>query len=228
MIGHTLGDCRILDKPGAGGRGEVYRAHHVKLQRDVVLKVVPAVSFSDPPARARLLREARSAARLNHPNVCTIHDVGEVAGRAYIAMELVEGEPLNVRLARGSLSVKQTTRYALQLADAPAHAHERGIVHRDLNSANVIITHNGRAKVLDFGLARQMRESEIDEATKSHATLTAPGTVMGTLAYMAPEQLRAENADERSDIWALGVVIFEMAAGERPFCGNTGFEVSSA
>lgn len=228
MIGHTLGDYRILDKLGAGGMGEVYRAHHVKLQRDVALKVLPAGSFSDPAARARLLREARSAARLNHPNICTIHDVGEVEGRAYIAMELVEGEPLNVRLARGSLSVEQTTRYALQLADALAHAHERGIVHRDLKSANVIITDDGRAKVLDFGLARQMRDSEINEATKSHETLTAPGTVMGTLAYMAPEQLRAETADERSDIWALGVVVFEMVAGDRPFCGNTGFEVSSA
>jgi len=228
MTGRTLGDYRILDKLGAGGMGEVYRAHDARLDRDVALKVLPAASFSDPAARARLLREARAAARLNHPNICTIHDVGEVEGHAYIAMELVEGEPLSVYLTRGPQPVEQTTRCALQLAEALAHAHDRGIVHRDLKSANVVMTPDGRPKVLDFGLAKQLRDGELDEATRSQSSLTGRGTVMGTLAYMAPEQLRGEPADARSDIWALGVVMFEMASGTRPFQGNTGFQMSSA
>ena len=228
MTGRTLGDYRILDKLGAGGMGEVYRAHDARLDRDVALKVLPTASFSDPAARARLLREARAAARLNHPNICTIHDVGEVEGHAYIAMELVEGEPLSVYLTRGPQPVEQTTRCALQLAEALAHAHDRGIVHRDLKSANVVMTPDGRPKVLDFGLAKQLRDGELDEATRSQSSLTGRGTVMGTLAYMAPEQLRGEPADARSDIWALGVVMFEMASGTRPFQGNTGFQMSSA
>ncbi len=228
MIGRTLGDYRIVDKLGAGGMGEVYRAHDAKLERDVALKVLPGDRFADDTARARLLREARAAARLNHPHICTVYEVGEADGQAFIAMELVEGEPLSARLARGPLPAEQTARYALQLADALAHAHERGVVHRDFKSANVVVTPDGRAKVLDFGLARQVRDGQIDEATKSQVSLTAAGAVMGTLAYMAPEQLRGEPADARSDIWALGVVAHEMASGARPFHGKTGFELSSA
>ncbi len=222
MIGRTMGDYRIVDKLGAGGMGEVYRAHDAKLDRDVALKVLPAGSFSDPAARARLLQEARAAAKLNHPHICTVHDVGEAAGQAYIAMELVEGERLDVRLSREPLPVEQTVRYALHLSDALAHAHDRRVVHRDLKSANIVITPDGRAKVLDFGLAKQVREDALDETTRSQLSLTSPGTVMGTLAYMAPEQLRGGPADARSDIWALGVVMYEMAAGGGRSAGQRG------
>jgi serine/threonine-protein kinase len=228
VVGQTLGHYRIVEKIGEGGMGVVYRTHDESLDRDVALKVLPASSFSDPAARARLLREARTASQLNHPNICTIHEVGEAEGQAYIAMEFVEGQPLNARLAAGPLPVEQVLRYALQLAEALAHAHEHGVVHRDLKSANVIITAEGRAKVLDFGLAKRMREEELDEATRSQASLTAPGTLVGTLGYMAPEQLCGQPADARSDIWALGVVLYEMAAGKLPFLGRTGFELSSA
>ncbi len=228
MIGKSLGHYRILEKIGAGGMGEVYRAHDEQLGRDVAIKLLPASSFSEPAARARLIGEARSAASLNHPHICTIHEVGEADGQAYIAMELVQGQPLSARLAGGALPTEQVLRYGLQLAEALGHAHERGVVHRDLKSANVVITTEGRAKVLDFGLAKRLTETEMDEVTRSQASLTAAGALVGTLAYMAPEQLRGQPADARSDVWALGVVLYEMAAGARPFQGKTGFELSSA
>ena len=229
MIGQRLGHFRVVEKIGAGGMGVVYRAHDEQLDRDVAIKVLPAGSFRDPSARARLLREARTASKLNHPHICTIHEVGEAEGQAYIAMELVEGQALSARLAGGALPVEQVLRYGLQLADAVAHAHERGIIHRDLKSANVIITPEGRAKVLDFGLAKRLSGEEVAEATtQTMDSLTGPGAVVGTLAYMAPEQLRGQPADARSDVWALGVVLYEMAAGQRPFQGKTGFELSSA
>ncbi len=208
--------------------GEVYRAHDSRLERQVALKVLPAASFEDAAARARLLREARSAAGLNHPNICTVYEVGEAEGQAYIAMELVEGESLSARLARGPLPASETVRHSRELADALAHAHERGVVHRDLKSANVVLAADGRAKVLDFGLAKRVLPDGDDEPTLTHLTLTQPGTVMGTLAYMAPEQMRGRPADMRSDIWALGVVLYEMVAGTRPFLGNTGLELGSA
>ena len=229
MIGQRLAHFRVIEKIGAGGMGEVYKAHDEQLDRDVAIKVLPAGSFRDPTARARLLREARTASKLNHPHICTLHEVGEADGQAYIAMGLVEGQPLSARLAGGALPVEQVLRYGLQLADAVAHAHQRGIIHRDLKSANVIITPEGRAKVLDFGLAKRLGREELAEATtQTMDSLTGPGAVVGTLAYMAPEQLRGQPADARSDIWALGVVLYEMAAGQRPFQGQTGFELSSA
>jgi len=158
MVGKSFGHYRIVAKIGQGGMGLVYRAHDEQLDRDVALKVLPASIFADPAARARLLREARTASKLNHPNVCTIHEVGEADGQAYIAMELVEGQPLSERVASGQLPVEQALRYGSQIADALAHAHERGVVHRDLKSLNVMITPEGRAKVLDFGLAKKVRE----------------------------------------------------------------------
>jgi TolB-like protein len=231
MIGQRLGHFRILDKIGAGGMGEVYRARDEQLDRDVALKILPAASFEDATARARLLREARTASKLNHPHVCTIHEVGEEEGRAFIAMELVEGQPLSARVAEGPLRSDELLRYGLQLTDAVAHAHEHGVVHRDLKSANVVVTPDGRVKVLDFGLARQVSHDELAEATsmtQAPASLTAPGMLVGTLAYMSPEQLRGQAADTRSDVWALGVMLQEMATGARPFQGNTPFELSSA
>lgn len=231
MIGQRLGHFRIVERIGAGGMGEVYRARDEQLDRDVALKILPAVSFQDATARARLLREARTASKLNHPHICTIHEVGEADGQAYIAMELVEGESLSARLAEGPLRPDELLRYGLQLTDAVAHAHEHGVVHRDLKCANAIVTPDGRLKVLDFGLARQVSHDELVEATsvtQAPASLTVPGMVVGTLPYMAPEQLKGEAADTRSDVWALGVMLQEMATGKRPFQGATPFELSSA
>jgi serine/threonine-protein kinase len=225
VIGETLGHYRITGKLGEGGMGIVFRARDDQLQRDLAIKLLSASSLDDSVARARLLREARAAASLNHPNICTIYEVGEAEGRVYIAMELVEGAPLSQLLQSGPLSFDQVLRLGTQLADAVSHAHERGIVHRDLKSLNVIVTPDGRCKVLDFGLARRLP----DESTETLQTmLTEDGAVVGTPAYMAPEQLKGQTADARSDVWALGVMLYEMAAGTRPFAGNTSFEMTSA
>jgi serine/threonine protein kinase len=214
---------------GTGGMGEVYRARDTKLNRDVALKVLPQDLADDPERRRRLLREARAVAALNHPNICVVHEVGDAEGRAYIAMELVEGKSLRARLTEGPLPTEEVFRLGLQLADALAHAHDRGVVHRDLKSANVMVTPEGRVKVLDFGLARHLSGEDLAEVTThAHESLTQPGSILGTLPYMAPEQLRGQRADTRSDVWALGVVLFEMATGARPFKGPTGFELSAA
>ena len=208
--------------------GEVYRARDEQLDRDVAVKVLPASTFDDPTARARLVREARAAAALNHPNICTVHEVGEADGQAYIAMELVEGQTLSAMLTTGGLPAEQVVHYGRQLADALTHAHERGIVHRDLKSNNVIVTPDRRVKVLDFGLAKRAVDSDMTAAvTQIHASLTQAGTAVGTLPYMSPEQLRGEQARASSDIWALGVVLYEMATGVRPFKGQTPFELSA-
>jgi serine/threonine protein kinase/Tfp pilus assembly protein PilF len=228
MIGQTLGHYRILEKIGAGGMGVVYRAHDERLQRDIALKVLPASSFRDETARARLVGEARAAAALNHPHICMIHEVDEAEGQAYIAMEYVEGLPLSALVAQGRLPLAQLLRYGIQLADGVAHAHARGVVHRDLKNANVIITPEGRTKILDFGLAKRRPQAELEEVTRSQATLTEAGAILGTLFYMAPELLRGQGADACSDLWALGVMLYEMAAGARPFQGQTGYELSSA
>jgi serine/threonine protein kinase len=205
--------------------GEVHRARDEKLGRDVAIKLLPASSFSDAAARARLVQEARAAAALNHSHICTIHEVGEARGQAYIVMELIEGVPLNSRLTAGPLAPAEVGRYGLQLADALAH--ERGVIHRDLKSGNVMITPDGRVKMLDFGLAKRFSSEEMSDVT-TEMQLTNPGALVGTLAYLAPEQLRGLPADARSDIWALGVVLYEMSTGERPFQGHTGFELSAA
>jgi eukaryotic-like serine/threonine-protein kinase len=232
MTAHTapdrLGHFRIVSKLGAGGMGIVYRARDEQLARDVALKVLPAESFTDPTARARLLREARSAAALNHPYICSVYEVGEENGTAFIAMELVEGRPLSDILAGGPLRAAALTKYGVQLAEALEHAHGRGIVHRDLKSANIVVNDEDRAKILDFGLAKPFHDAGVEDATRTSASLTEVGVVSGTLAYMAPEQLRGVPADARSDIWALGVVLHEMASGARPFRADTGFALSSA
>jgi len=227
--GTHVGSFEILAPLGAGGMGEVYRAHDPRLEREVALKVLPAETLSDESARTRLLREARMASKLNHPNICTIYEVGEADGQAYIAMELVSGEALSERLSGERMVVDEALRLGRQMADALAHAHSNGVVHRDFKSGNVVITPEGRAKVLDFGLAARVSDTELTEATTySVDSLQLSGKIAGTLAYMAPEQLKGEPADARSDIWALGVVLFEMASGVRPFTGKTGFELSSA
>ena len=227
--GTRLGPYEVLGLIGSGGMGEVYRARDSRLERDVALKVLPAGAMTDETARTRLVREARLASQLNHPDICKVYEVGEADRQVFIAMELVEGRALSARLADGPLPIDQVLRYGHQMADALAHAHSRGVVHRDFKSANVIITPEEQVKVLDFGLAKRLTGEELaDVATATQQTLTAPGMVAGTLAYMAPERLRGHPADERSDIWALGVVLHEMATGQRPFLGQTGFELAAA
>lgn len=228
VIGAIIGRYTILGQLGAGGMGVVYRGRDEQLRRDVAIKVLPAPHWDDSVARARLLREARAAASLNHPSICTIYEVGEAHGQVYIAMELVEGRALSQLLAeRGLLSEDLIIHYALQLTDALGHAHERGIVHHDLKTANVIVTPEGRCKVLDFGLAKRMGSEGIAEGTTLTA-LTETGALTGTPAYMPPELLRGQATDARGDVWALGVMLYEAAAGERPFKGNTPFELTSA
>jgi eukaryotic-like serine/threonine-protein kinase len=230
MIGTRLAHYHIVAKVGAGGMGEVYRAHDEQLDRDVAIKVLPADSIEDPALRARLLREARAAAALNHPSICTIHEVGEADGQSYIAMELVEGLPLSDIVSGRALPSDQGLRYGIQIADALAHAHARQIIHRDLKTGNVVVTPDGRVKVLDFGLAKRISDLDFAEAiTESRVpgTLTEAGSLVGTLAYMAPEQLCGQPADIRSDLWALGVVLYEIFAGRRPFTGQSTFELSS-
>ncbi len=228
MVGQSVGHYRIEAELGAGGMGVVYRARDTRLERSVALKFIGVERAAEAGARERLLREARAASALNHPHICHIYEVGEAEGRAYIAMELVEGRPLSGLVPAEGLPIESVLRYGAQVADALAHAHERGVVHRDLKSANVVVTAEGRAKVLDFGLAGRLPDQKLAEATRSRAALTATHAVAGTLPYMAPEALRGEPADARSDLWALGVLLYEMAAGKLPFEGQTGFELSSA
>ena len=229
MAGRSLGRYRILDKLGAGGRGEVWRAHDTRLDRGVALKVLPGDRFADETARERLVREARVASRLNHPNIRTVHEVGESDGQADVAMELVEGRTLSVRLSEGALAPDEVLRIGSPIADAVAHAHEKGVVRRDRKSANVILTPGGRAKALDFGLAKRVSAAAAEDApAQTMSSLTAPGVIVGTPANMAPEQLRGQAADPRSDVWPPGVVLYEMAAGRRPFHGQSSMDLSSA
>ncbi len=227
MIGQILSHYRIDTQLGAGGMGVVYRAHDTQLDRSVAVKVISESLQADPKARARLLQEARAASALNHPNICTVHEVGEADGRAFIVMEYVEGRPLSAVTGGDGLPAETVIRYGSQIADALAHAHERGVVHRDLKSSNVMVTPEGRPKVLDFGLAKRQRGIGPDEATVSQG-LTEAGAILGTLAYMSPEALRGEPADARSDIWALGVMLYEMAAGRLPFRGSNLLDLTAA
>ncbi|MBN2200006.1 MAG: protein kinase [Candidatus Aminicenantes bacterium] len=229
MIGRTFSHYEILEKLGEGGMGEVWKARDLRLDRFVALKVIRPGAVEDGAARERLLREARTASKLNHPHVCTIYEVGEADGRAYIAMELVEGKTLSRQLEGRKLAAGQVLQLGIQLAEALDHAHKRGVVHRDFKSANVVLTPEDKVKVLDFGLAKRFGSIAGEQSvTLTQDSLTAPGIVAGTLAYMAPEQLRGEAVDARSDIWALGVVLFEMASGARPFQGKTSFELTSS
>ena len=228
MIGQLLGHYQILSKIGEGGMGVVYRARDEVLHRDVALKVVAQRSGMEKSTRELLLHEARSSSALSHPNLCTSHEVGEVAGELYIGMELVEGRPLSELIGGVGLPVESVMRYGVQIAAALAHAHNRNIVHRDLKSANVVVTPDGLVKVLDFGLARRVSTAPAGEGTATMGPLEAPGALVGTLSYIAPEVLRGDEADQRSDLWALGVVLYEATSGQLPFGGRTGFEVSSA
>jgi tetratricopeptide (TPR) repeat protein/predicted Ser/Thr protein kinase len=212
--GSLLGRYRIDAPLGAGGMGAVFRAHDTTLERPLAIKVLHA-DADGPDPRQRLLREARSASALNHPAICTVYEVGEDAGRAFIAMEYVDGQPLSARLDQGPLAVREAVQHGIDVADALGHAHSRGIVHRDLKAANAILTSNGRLKLVDFGLARRLDPQGVDGSTRD--TIAAQGALVGTPYAMAPEQVRGEPADARSDIWALGVLLFEMLTATRPF-----------
>ena len=228
MIGQVLGHCRVVAKIGEGGMGVVYRAYDEVLHRDVALKVVKKDARLDTSSSQRLLHEARASSSLAHPNICTIHEAGENAGELYIVMELVEGKSLAAMCATVGLAPESVLRYGAQIASALARAHDRGIVHRDLKTANIVITADGLVKVLDFGLAKQVGSSIFEGSTRSFASIENSSSVSGTVPYMAPEILRGEAADQRSDLWALGVVLYEAASGRLPFEGRTGFEISSA
>jgi len=220
MLEGTLSHYHIVSHLGAGGMGSVYRARDERLGRDVALKVLPSETMADPAARARLVHEARTASSLNHPHIAHVYDVGEDRDHVFIAMELVEGRQLRELIPPGGLSSGPVLQYGVQVADALAYAHEHGVIHRDLKSANIVITPEGRAKILDFGLAKRLA-TDVDETRTIDLTLTASGMVLGTPNYLPPEVLLGQKADARSDVWALGVVLYEMASGKLPFGGGS-------
>ncbi len=228
MIGQVLGHYLVVAQIGEGGMGTVYRAHDEVLHRDVAVKVVNKSAALDASASQNLLHEARASSALAHPNICTIYEVGETEGNLYIVMELVEGKSLREISKDGGLPAESVLRYGIQIASALARAHDKGIVHRDLKTANIVVTPDGLAKVLDFGLARRAGSEIFEGATRSLETMQNASSMSGTLLYMAPEILRGEAADYRSDLWGLGVVLYEAASGRLPFEGRTAFDIGSA
>ena len=227
--GTRLGPYEILAAIGAGGMGEVYRARDTRLGRDVAVKIVPPAVAANADALARFERETRAVAALSHPNILTIHDVGRSDGTAYAVLELLEGQTLRARLDGGALPQRKALEIAAQMARGLAAAHDKQIAHRDLKPENIFVTADGSVKILDFGLARQTGaplSSAADSATM--APSTEPGMVLGTVGYMAPEQVRGEPSDHRADIFALGCVLYEMLTGRRPFQRDTGAETMTA
>src|SRR5580704_13909247 len=228
MLGQRIGHYLIEQKLGEGGMGVVYRARDEKLQRAVALKFLGIPAITGSASHEDVLQEARAISALNHPNICTVYEVGEHDGHPYIAMEFVEGRPLTFEIPSTGLSQAQVERYGMQLADALAHAHSRGVIHRDLKSGNVMVTPSGRLKVLDFGIARRIEPGGGNDTTRFDQSWEAQHTFTGTLPYIAPEVLKGQEADERGDIWSLGVLLYEMSAGIRPFRGATAYELSAA
>jgi serine/threonine protein kinase len=230
MIGTTLAHYRITAAIGAGGMGEVYRATDTKLGRDVALKVLPAEMAARPERLERFRREAKALAALDHPGVVGVYSVEEADGVHFLTMQLVEGESLDRLIPESGLRVDRVLEIATALADALAAAHEKGIVHRDLKPANVMVTSDGRVKVLDFGLARMTGpQAEPSGGSELPTDLrTREGVVMGTVPYMSPEQVSGREVDHRTDLFSLGIILYEMASGRRPFQGSSSAELASA
>jgi tetratricopeptide (TPR) repeat protein/predicted Ser/Thr protein kinase len=229
MVGKTISHYLIIGKLGSGGMGEVYLAEDQRLSRKVAIKFLPADVASDERARQRLLREAKTAAVLDHPNICAIYEVGEDDGHSFIVLQYIEGETLASRLRRQRLELREALAIAGQVADALREAHARGIIHRDIKPDNIMLTTRGQVKVLDFGLAKMLRDPGVLESdAQTGSMLSIPGIVMGTVPYMSPEQVRGEELDGRSDIFSFGSVVYEMLSGRRPFDAKSTAEVISA
>ncbi len=222
--GTRLGPYEVVAPAGAGGMGEVYRAHDSRLNRDVAIKILPDHLSANPELRERFEREARAISQLSHPHICVLYDIGKHEGADYLVLEYLEGETLGARLRKGPLPPDQVLKYGAQIADALDKAHRRGVVHRDLKPDNVMLTKSG-VKLLDFGLAKPLSTpvgmSSSIVATMTHSPLTTEGTLVGTFQYMAPEQLEGREADARSDLFALGCVLYEMSTGKRAFDGKS-------
>ncbi len=223
----TLSHYRIIMKLGAGGMGEVYLAQDTLLDRKVAIKLLPAESLADDQARKRLVREAQAAAKLDHPNICSIYEVGEADSRQFIVMQYVDGETLDIRATRKPLELSEIFSIATQVADALAEAHAHAIIHRDIKPANIILTRRGQAKVMDFGLAKSIG-GKVDSEAKTQSVLTTPGTILGTLPYMSPEQVTGEQTDARSDIFSFGAMLYEMVSGRHPFVSESAAATASA